>query len=91
MTIQVGDHLPQVTFRVSGADGPEAKTTDDLFKGRRVVLVGAAQPAQIHERRPHVLSPVEEIGEQAAGEPHGRERIKIVEWDEMVKHAGPQA
>ena len=27
----------------------------------------------------------------AAGEPHGRERIKIVEWDEMVKHAGPQA
>ena len=40
MTIQVGDHLPQVTFRVSGADGPEAKTTDDLFKGRRVVLVG---------------------------------------------------
>ncbi|MGU3359515.1 peroxiredoxin [Methylobacterium sp. M6A4_1b] len=40
MTIQVGDHLPQVTFRVSGTDGPEAKTTDDLFKGRRVVLVG---------------------------------------------------
>lgn len=40
MTLQVGDHLPQVTFRVNGPDGPEAKTTDDLFKGRRVVLVG---------------------------------------------------
>jgi peroxiredoxin len=40
MTIQVGDHLPQVTFRVNGPEGPEAKTTDDLFKGRRVVLVG---------------------------------------------------
>lgn len=40
MTIQVGDHLPQVTFRVSGPDGPQAKTTDDLFKGRRVVLIG---------------------------------------------------
>ncbi|CAA2099804.1 Hybrid peroxiredoxin hyPrx5 [Methylobacterium bullatum] len=40
MTIQVGDHLPQVTFRVSGAGGPEAKTTDDIFKGRRIVLVG---------------------------------------------------
>lgn len=40
MTIQVGDHLPQVTFRVSGKDGPEAKTTDDIFKGRRIVLVG---------------------------------------------------
>lgn len=40
MTIQVGDHLPQVTFRVGGPDGPQARTTDDVFKGRRVVLVG---------------------------------------------------
>ncbi|ACA20532.1 Redoxin domain protein [Methylobacterium sp. 4-46] len=39
MTIQVGDHLPQATFRVMTADGPVAKTTDDVFKGRRVVLV----------------------------------------------------
>ena len=39
MTIQVGDHLPQATFRVMGPDGPTAKTTDDVFKGRRVVLV----------------------------------------------------
>lgn len=38
MTIQVGDHLPQATFRVMTADGPAAKTTDDLFKGRKVVL-----------------------------------------------------
>ena len=38
--IQVGDHLPQATFRVNGPDGPQAKTTDDVFKGRRVVLVG---------------------------------------------------
>ncbi|AWN40347.1 peroxiredoxin [Methylobacterium durans] len=40
MTIQVGDHLPQATFRVNGPEGPQAKTTDDVFKGRRVVLVG---------------------------------------------------
>lgn len=40
MSIQVGDHLPQITFRVNGPEGPQAKTTDDLFKGRRVVLVG---------------------------------------------------
>lgn len=39
MTIQVGDHLPQATFRVMGPEGPVAKTTDDVFKGRRVVLV----------------------------------------------------
>ena len=40
MPIQVGDHLPQATFRVNGPDGPMAKTTDDVFKGRRVVLIG---------------------------------------------------
>ena len=48
MTIQVGDHLPQATFRVMGPDGPAARTTDDVFKGRRVVLVavpGAFTPA----------------------------------------------
>ncbi|MCJ2007276.1 peroxiredoxin [Methylobacterium sp. E-041] len=40
MTIQVGDHLPQATFRITGPEGPLAKTTDDVFKGRRVVLIG---------------------------------------------------
>ena len=39
MPIQVGERLPQVTFRVMTSDGPVAKTTDDLFKGRKVVLV----------------------------------------------------
>lgn len=39
MTIQVGARLPQTTFRVMTPDGPAAKTTDDVFKGRRVVLV----------------------------------------------------
>jgi peroxiredoxin len=38
MTIQVGDRLPQATFRVMTPDGPTARTTDDVFKGRRVVL-----------------------------------------------------
>ncbi|HEX2137381.1 MAG TPA: peroxiredoxin [Microvirga sp.] len=40
MTIQVGDRLPQVTFRVMTPDGPEPRTTDDIFNGRKVVLVG---------------------------------------------------
>jgi peroxiredoxin len=38
--IQVGDHLPQATFRVTGPEGPIARTTDDVFKGQRVVLIG---------------------------------------------------
>ena len=38
--IQVGEHLPQATFRVIGPEGPIARTTDDMFKGRRIVLIG---------------------------------------------------
>ena len=39
MTIEVGDRLPQATFRVMTGDGPVPKTTDDIFDGRKVVLV----------------------------------------------------
>ncbi len=39
MTIEIGDRLPQATFRVMTPDGPAAKTTDDVFKGRKVALV----------------------------------------------------
>lgn len=40
MAIAVGDRLPQTTFRVITAEGPSPRTTDDIFKGRRVLLVG---------------------------------------------------
>ena len=40
MTIKVGDKLPKATFRVMGADGPQETTTDDIFKGKKVVLIG---------------------------------------------------
>lgn len=64
MTIQVGDHLPQVTFRVSGPEGPQAKTTDNVFKGRRVVLVGvpgAFTPACHRNHLPGFVAKREEI------------------------------
>jgi glutaredoxin/glutathione-dependent peroxiredoxin len=38
MTIKIGDTLPQAEFDVPGADGPEKKSTDDIFKGKKVVL-----------------------------------------------------
>ena len=38
MTIKPGDALPQVTFTVPGADGPKPMTTDEVFKGKKVVL-----------------------------------------------------
>ncbi|MBW8321804.1 MAG: redoxin family protein, partial [Rhizobium sp.] len=38
MTIAVGDRLPQATFKEKTADGAVELSTDDLFKGKRVVL-----------------------------------------------------
>ncbi|MDQ2079753.1 peroxiredoxin [Xanthobacteraceae bacterium Astr-EGSB] len=38
MAIKVGDRLPAVTFTVMTPDGPAPKTTDEIFKGKKVVL-----------------------------------------------------
>ncbi len=38
MPIKVGDRLPSTTFRVMTQDGPAPKTTDEVFKGKKVVL-----------------------------------------------------
>src|SRR3954470_15273507 len=38
MAIKVGDRVPNGTFTVMTADGPKPKTTDELFKGKKVVL-----------------------------------------------------
>lgn len=40
MTIKVGDHLPNATFTVMTPDGPKPRTTDEIFKGRKVVIFG---------------------------------------------------
>jgi peroxiredoxin len=36
--IKVGDKLPESKFRVMGPEGPAVKTTDDIFKGKKVAL-----------------------------------------------------
>ncbi|MCK0198306.1 peroxiredoxin [Ancylobacter sp. 6x-1] len=38
MTIKVGDMLPSATFRISTADGPVPKSTDEIFKDKKAVL-----------------------------------------------------
>jgi peroxiredoxin len=38
MSITVGAHLPEVTFRVMTENGPAPKTTAELFNDRKVVL-----------------------------------------------------
>ena len=38
MTIKVGDKMPAGTFKTMTKDGPQNLTTEQLFKGKRVVL-----------------------------------------------------
>jgi peroxiredoxin len=38
MTIKVGDHLPEAKFTVMTDEGPKSRTTDDIFKGKKVAL-----------------------------------------------------
>jgi peroxiredoxin len=38
MTIKVGDRLPQAQFRVMTEEGPQVKSTDDVFKGKKVAV-----------------------------------------------------
>ena len=64
MTIQVGDRLPAGTFRVMTPDGPATKTTEDIFKGKRVVLFavpGAFTPTCHKNHMPGYLKNAEAI------------------------------
>ena len=61
MAIKVGDKLPNATFRVMTAEGPKPKTTDDVFKGKKVALFavpGAFTPTCNNLHMPSFLSNV---------------------------------
>ena len=38
MTIKVGETIPSMKLMVATADGPKETSTDDIFKGKKVVL-----------------------------------------------------
>jgi len=40
MTIAAGDTIPSITLHTMGAEGPGPISTDDLFKGKKVVAFG---------------------------------------------------
>jgi glutaredoxin/glutathione-dependent peroxiredoxin len=42
MAIQIGDPIPNATFTVMAPDGPQPRTTDQIFKGHKVILFGVA-------------------------------------------------
>jgi peroxiredoxin len=59
MPIKVGDRLPEAKFRVMTADGPAWKTTDEVFKGKKVALFavpGAFTPTCNNVHMPSFLN-----------------------------------
>ena len=40
MTIKVGDSIPFINLATMGAEGKEELSTDDIFKGKKVVIFG---------------------------------------------------
>jgi glutaredoxin/glutathione-dependent peroxiredoxin len=59
MAIKVGDRLPEAKFRVMGPEGPAWKTTDEMFKGKKVVLFavpGAFTPTCSNNHLPGFLN-----------------------------------
>jgi peroxiredoxin len=64
MAISVGSRLPESTFRVMTENGPAPKTTDEVFKGRKVVLFavpGAFTPTCHKNHLPGFLAKADEI------------------------------
>jgi glutaredoxin/glutathione-dependent peroxiredoxin len=64
MPIKVGDRLPEAKFRVMGPDGPAAKTTNEIFKGKKVVLFavpGAFTPTCSNNHLPGFLKNADAI------------------------------
>ncbi len=39
MTIKVGDNIPSMKLMMATPDGPKETSTDDVFKGKKVVLI----------------------------------------------------
>src|SRR5438132_2396471 len=64
MTIKVGDKIPDSKFRVMTSEGPAWKSTDDIFKGKKVALfaVPGAFTGVCHKQHmPTVVANVEAL------------------------------
>jgi peroxiredoxin len=64
MPIKVGDRLPEAKFRVMGPEGPAWKTTDEMFKGKKIVLFavpGAFTPTCNNSHLPGFLKNADAI------------------------------
>src|SRR5437588_2428446 len=64
MTIQVGDKIPATTFKYVTPDGPKDISSDELFRGKKVVLFavpGAFTPACSQRHLPGFVDKAAEL------------------------------
>ena len=64
MSIQIGDRLPAATLHVMTAEGPQTRSTEALFDGRKVVLFavpGAFTPTCSAQHLPGFIAHADEI------------------------------
>jgi peroxiredoxin len=64
MTIKVGDQIPAMKLMTPTPDGPKEMSTDDIFKGKKVVLFavpGAFTPTCSAKHLPGFVERAEEI------------------------------
>jgi peroxiredoxin len=64
MSIKIGDRIPEAKFRVMSESGPAVKTTDEVFKGKKVVLFavpGAFTPTCHNNHLPGFLKNADAI------------------------------
>jgi peroxiredoxin len=67
MTIQAGDNLPAGKLRTMTAEGPKEMSTDDIFKGKKVILFsvpGAFTPTCSKQHLPSYLNNYDKIKAQ---------------------------
>lgn len=64
MTLNVGDRLPVGKFTVMGPDGPQPKTVDEVFAGKKVAIFavpGAYTPTCSKSHMPGFVDRVDEL------------------------------
>jgi glutaredoxin/glutathione-dependent peroxiredoxin len=93
MSIKVGDPLPNATFTIMTADGPQPITTAEVFKGRKVVLFavpGAFTPTCSMNHLPGFLEKAAEFKAKGIDEIAVVAVNDVFVMDAWSKHSGTQ-